>query len=168
MVIPLLLLALYFVVPFRGTWWPVAAVLGLVAAGAVLPLTVKRIARVRTSPHPVGEAMVAVSLLASLVIIGFASGYYAIATHSDEIPALHTRVDSLYFTTTTMSTVGFGDIVATGQGARALVTVHILVNLTLIAGGLRLVAGAARETRDGARAAKADGPDDAGTEAQAS
>lgn len=151
--IPVILLTLYFLLPFRGDKWPVATVFGLASVGAVLPLTVKRIARIRSSPHPLGEALVAISLLSTLVIVGFATAYYAIATNSDQIPALDTRVDSLYFTITTMSTVGYGDIVATGQGARALVTFHIVVNLTLIAGGLRLVAGAARETRDGVRSA---------------
>lgn len=145
---PVVLLVLYFIVPLGRDRWLAATALGLVSAAAVLPLTVRRLGRIRTSDHPVGEAMAAISLLTSLVVVGFAIGYYSLATHTDQIPGIHTRLDSLYFTVTTLSTVGYGDITAEGQTARAFVTAQILLNLTLIAGGLRLVAGAARDRRE--------------------
>lgn len=144
---PVVLLVGYFVVPFDGRRWAAATALGVLSAAAVLPLTFRRVRRIQSSDHPVGEALAAVSLLASLVVVGFSIGYYSLASHTAEIPGIHTKVDSLYFTVTTLSTVGFGDITARGQTARALVTGQMVLNLTLIAGGLRLVTNAARERR---------------------
>lgn len=145
---PVALLVLYFAVPFDGSRWPVATALGILSAAAVLPLTVRRVHRIRVSDHPVGEALAAVSLLASLVVVGFAIGYYSLASHTDQIPGINTKIDGLYFTVTTVSSVGYGDIAPAGQTARALVTLQMVLNITLIAGGLRLVANAARERRE--------------------
>lgn len=145
--IPTVLLGLYFAVPFSGNRWPLGTLLGLVATIIVVPITARHVRRIRTSEAPVGEALVAVSMLASMVLVGFSIGYYSLAQNSDQIPGIHTRLDSLYFTATTLSTVGYGDIVATGQFARGMVTAQIVINLTLIAGGLRLVTSAAQEAR---------------------
>ena len=49
---------------------------------------------------------------------------YGINRSGTQIPGLETRLDSIYFTVTTLSTVGFGDIAAHSQGARAVVTVQ--------------------------------------------
>jgi voltage-gated potassium channel len=54
------------------------------------------------------------------------------------------RVGALYFTVSTISTVGFGDITADTDGARILVTFQMLFNLALIAGLVRLVILATR------------------------
>ncbi|WP_281367034.1 potassium channel family protein [Janibacter alkaliphilus] len=47
-------------------------------------------------------------------------------------------MDALYFTMTMVSTVGFGDITATGQLARVLVTLQMAFNLLFIAALVRL------------------------------
>jgi len=43
-----------------------------------------------------------------------------------------TRTDALYFVVTVFSTVGFGDITATSETARVLVTVQMIGDLVLI------------------------------------
>jgi voltage-gated potassium channel len=58
-----------------------------------------------------------------------------------QIVGLDTRTDALYFTLSTMSTVGFGDVHAEGQVARALVCCLIVFNVVVIASLVRLVAG---------------------------
>jgi voltage-gated potassium channel Kch len=135
----------YFAIPFRGRHWPVAVALGVLAIGAAVPITRRRVGRIRRSDQPVLEAVGAVALLATLVLLTFAVAYYAIATNTDQIPGIETKVDSLYFTVSTVATVGYGDIVPTGQAARAIVTLQIIANLTLIAGAFRIVTGAAHE-----------------------
>ena len=49
-----------------------------------------------------------------------------------EISGLDTRIDALYFTLTTMTTTGYGDIHATGQLARVLVSVVFVFNIVFI------------------------------------
>lgn len=137
----------YFTIPFRGDHWPVAVGLALLAVGASVPITVRRVARIRSAAHPVSEAFEAVAILASLILVAFATTYYAIATNTDQLPGIHTKIDSFYFTATTLATVGFGDIVPTGQAARMIVAVQILLNISLIAGSFRLVSNAAHDRR---------------------
>jgi hypothetical protein len=49
------------------------------------------------------------------------------------------RVGALYYTVSTLSTVGFGDIAARSDAARILVTVQMLFDLALIGVLVRLV-----------------------------
>ena len=72
-----------------------------------------------------------------------------------------TRTDSLYFTVTTFSTVGYGDITAASQTARLVVTVQIILDLLALGLGIRVFFGAVQLARQ-ARPAPADpaaGPD---------
>ena len=46
---------------------------------------------------------------------------------------METKTDALYFTMSTLATVGFGDVHATGQLARLLVTIQIAFNLVFVA-----------------------------------
>src|SRR6478752_6672558 len=55
-------------------------------------------------------------------VLGFALGFYAMSQRDPtQIVGIGTRLDSLYFTMTTLLTIGFGDIHAVGQAARLLV-----------------------------------------------
>ena len=69
---------------------------------------------------------------------------------------LETRLDALYFTATTASSVGYGDVHAVGQVARALVLVQIVFNVVfigtavaLLSSRIRAVASARAEARAG-------------------
>ena len=59
-----------------------------------------------------------------------------------------TRLDTLYFTVTVFSSVGFGDISALSQNARALVTVQMVLNLLVLGAGIRVFVGAVQRTRE--------------------
>ena len=58
-----------------------------------------------------------------------------------------TRSDSLYFTVTVFSTVGFGDILATSQTAKLAVTVQMVLNLLFLGLGVRVIVGAVELSR---------------------
>lgn len=75
-------------------------------------------------------------LLFGLAIDLFAVTYLRMA---DQVDGLHTKTDSLYFTLSTMATVGFGDVHATGQAARGVVIAQILFDLVFIAAAGSLV-----------------------------
>jgi voltage-gated potassium channel len=63
----------------------------------------------------------------------FSTAYYLLAfAQPDQIEGLHTRTDALYFTMSTLSTVGFGDVHAAGQAARAMVTLQLAFDLLVI------------------------------------
>ena len=61
---------------------------------------------------------------------------------------IETKIDALYFTITVVSTVGFGDITATGQGARLIVSANMIVNLVLLTIAIRLLSWAVKQRRE--------------------
>jgi hypothetical protein len=69
-----------------------------------------------------------------LVAVVFAHAFFVL-DHNDpsQISGLHTRLDALYFATTTLTTVGTGDVHAAGQTARALVLVQMVFNVVFVA-----------------------------------
>lgn len=145
--VPTSLVVLYFAVPSDGRWlWP-AILLAVAAVVAIVPITVRRIEMIQRSDHPMADALEAVALMVSLLLVSFSAAYYSLARNTDQFPGLETRIDAFYFTVTTLATVGFGDLVPVGQGARAMVAVQILLNLSVIGGSIRVVAGAAAERR---------------------
>jgi cation transport ATPase len=75
-------------------------------------------------------------LLLALVVavLTFALAFYRLAiAYPGEISGLDTRLDSLYFTMSTLLTIGYGDIYASGQVARGLVLVAMVFNVVVIA-----------------------------------
>ncbi|HWJ62013.1 MAG TPA: potassium channel family protein [Acidimicrobiales bacterium] len=145
---PIVALCIYFWTPLDSSNWLLSAGLGVIATVIVIPYAFWKVGRIRQAVHPLGEALAVLSLLVSLVIVGFAGSYYTMSIYSDGFPAIHTRLDALYFTVVTLGTVGYGDIAPVTQGSRALVTFQILVNLSLIATLIRVLGRVAAQSRD--------------------
>jgi hypothetical protein len=58
---------------------------------------------------------------------------------------LQTKTDALYFTVATLGTVGYGDVHAVGQGARAVVTVQMAIDLVYVAAVVTVATGLLRQ-----------------------
>jgi voltage-gated potassium channel len=138
-------LALYAVAPMQGRRAWLGLLLGLVALGVIVPLTVQRARRLQVSERPILDAIETLVLLFTLLVLGFASGYVVLSGHAGQLEGVDTKIDALYFTLTTLSTVGFGDAHAVGQAARVVVSVQMLFDLVFIATAVRLLASVARE-----------------------
>ena len=135
----------YALMPLRdGKWW-LDALLGLAAIAAIAPLTARRVSAVKTTDRPTLVALEALVLLFTMLIFGFSVLYLTINRYDDQFVGMQTRIDAAYFTVTTLSTVGFGDIHAVGQVARLAVTTQILVDFTLLAVSVRLLLATTRE-----------------------
>ena len=140
-----LLVALYVFVPVPGTAGRGA--LFALAGGLVafLVLTGYQIRSIARSRNPVIKAIEVVTFALVLLLVVFAFTYRWIseadpASFSEELG----RIDSMYFTITTLTTVGFGDITARSDAARIFVMLQMLFDLALIAGLLRMVLIATR------------------------
>lgn len=139
--------ALYAALPLRdGHWW-IAGLVGIVAIAAVVPMALRRIAEIESARHPMLVVAEAIVLLLTMVVYGFSALYLVIDRRAGQFDGIDTRLDAAYFTVTTLSTVGFGDISATGQAARLAVTFQILFDLTLLAVSIRLLTNAAHARR---------------------
>lgn len=115
---------------------------GVIVVGGVVILAAVTVLQVRSiirAAHPAAKAIEALSVTGPLFLLLFASTYYMMSQAtpgSFNLPGL-TRGDSLYFTVTVFATVGFGDIVATSQSARSMVTAQMILDLVLIGAVIR-------------------------------
>ena len=117
-IVTAVLLAVYYLAPLdQPVRDPLALdpAVGLVALGAVATMQVRSVTRSR---HPGLRAFKALETTVPLYLLLFASAYYLMSHDGENFNAGGlTRTDSLYFTITIFSTVGFGDITGTSQPA---------------------------------------------------
>ena len=140
-------LAAYYLMPLEGRWAGVlVAVLVAAAAIGLIPLTFRRVRRILVADQPVSVALGAIATIVTFLVVSFAAVYYVLGTEMEgQMNGISTKTDSLYFTVTMLSTVGFGDITAVGQGARALVTANMLTNLVALAISVRVISWALQQ-----------------------
>jgi voltage-gated potassium channel len=142
--IVLVLFVAFAFLPLRGEHWWVGALMGSLLLATTVPVAVSRLRKVLTSERPGFEAAEALVQLVAMLITGFAAVLYAMNRDGTQVTGLETRVDAIYFTVTVLSTVGFGDIHATSQAARIVVTVQILFDLVFLGVLVRVFLGAAK------------------------
>lgn len=136
-------LVLYFAVPvstdapLRRLLFDLAAT--LLGAGMIAYVVFREL----RSTTPVGDERltpVRLVLMLEIVLVAFALTYYTLAVNlPGEMVGISTRIDALYFTASTMSTVGYGDVHAEGQVGRAVATVHLLFDVVFLAAFARLI-----------------------------
>lgn len=132
--------AAYVLLPFSGDRIGLGIAAGLVLIGCAVPVLVGVLRRVNTSERPLVDALYFLAALGTLAIVIPSSAYVATKDLSPEsFDGLETKIDAVYFTVTTASTVGYGDITADTQGARLLVTMHIVMSIVVLGSMFRLV-----------------------------
>ena len=103
-------------------------------------------------------------LLLVLTVLFFSWCDRSVATLPGQFAELHDKTDALYFNVSTLSTVGFGDVHATGQLARAAVTVQIVFNLVFLGTAVAVISDFMRQrsrTRANTRASSRNSRDEA-------
>jgi hypothetical protein len=132
--IGVLVMTLYFAVPVEADPKGGPLLRGILSVLVFAGLAVAVLTQVRLSMADESRRLdgLVVGILAVWVVFSFT--FYALAMHQDDqVAGLHTRVDSLYFTASTMLTVGYGDVHATGQLARVLVLLQLLFDVVFVA-----------------------------------
>lgn len=136
------MVGLYYTLPMREALHLSAVVrliVGLLVFTAVSAWQVRSILRSR---YPGIRAVEGLAVVAPLFLLIFASTYFLMSGDgSANFSQTMTRTDALYFTVTVFATVGFGDITATSQLARSIVTVQMILDLLLLGLGLRALLG---------------------------
>lgn len=152
------LFALYYLAPLDRLadvpFW-LSLTLGLLLLTAVVTHQVRAILR---SHHPAIRGIEAVAVTVPLFLILFAAAYFLVSQTdpANFSQANLTRTDTLYFTVTTFATVGFGDITATSQCARVLVTVQMILDLIVLGAVIRVFIGAVQFARQNPTATASD------------
>ncbi|HZA79212.1 MAG TPA: potassium channel family protein [Acidimicrobiales bacterium] len=156
-------LAVYYALPVgedRSSHAQAFAVAVLVVGSAVLGwLIARQVRRQVVARDDQGVRIQSVLTLLYVVVAVFALGYFMLArADGDQFSGLDTKTDSLYFTMTTLATVGFGDVHATGQLARGLVTLQIAFDLVFVAALASVVGGEIRRRAEAVRDAGQQSP----------
>jgi uncharacterized protein (UPF0261 family) len=127
------LVVAYYVLPLDRTvdsGTIAVLVLGLASVAGVLALQIMQIMK---SDYPRLRAIGAMGTTLPLFLVIFASTYYLIAQgNAGAFTEPLTRTDSLYFTVTVFSTVGFGDIAPKLEAARIIAMIQMIGDLVLI------------------------------------
>jgi voltage-gated potassium channel len=134
------LLVAYYAFPI-GWGGPLTMAVGLIvtAAGLVLPGVVlaKELGQLRRGGEGTHSTRV-LAMLFVLLVMSFSLAFFLLETISPgQIQELETRTDALYFSLSTMATVGYGDVHAEGQVARAMVCGLIVFNVVVVASLVR-------------------------------
>jgi voltage-gated potassium channel len=135
------LLVAYYAFPLKWTGGSPAVVAlsllgtvgGLALVGTVM---VQELGYVRRGVPGRGVRVLAM-LLILLVMTSSFTFFLLNKIRPEEITGLETRTDALYFTLSTMATVGYGDVHAEGQIARAVVCAMIVFNVVVVASLIR-------------------------------
>ncbi|MDY7102503.1 MAG: potassium channel family protein [Actinomycetota bacterium] len=139
------LLAAFALLPFDGEHRELGFAGAVVIVVAMVPMLVRLGRSILVTARPVAEATAAVVDVFTFHVVASASVFYAIAAADEQaFDGLETKIDALYFTVVSMTTVGFGDIAPVSQPARLVTTMQIISTLGFLGGTIRLFSWAAR------------------------
>jgi voltage-gated potassium channel len=118
----------------------IVLIIGIAVMALVFTWQVRVIAG---SPYPRLRAFETLTIGIPLLLIVFASAYFMIQNGDPEsFTQPLGKTDALYFTITVFSTVGFGDITATTEVARILVSIQMMFDLAVFGFVAKLIFGA--------------------------
>ncbi len=142
------LVAIYYLLPLDNSarWFAIATL--VIGLAALIGLVAFQVRAITGSRYPGLRALEALAVTVPLFLLLFASAYLVMAATSARSfsqPMNHT--DALYFTVTVFATVGFGDITATADTARLVVTGQMIIDLIILGLGARVILGAVSRGR---------------------
>jgi hypothetical protein len=118
---------------------------GLIVLGALIVWHVRATSRAR---FPAVRAIEALATSVPFLVLTFSAAYYMMEHSSPTAFAVVlTRLDALYFSVTVFSTVGFGDITAHSELARAVVTVQMIVDFIFVGTVVRVLIGVTQQRK---------------------
>ncbi len=162
-VLAAIITVIYYVLPvpshIHADSWSWLFGVGLAVLGALILVSIGRLLRAHENTR-----VRALVLLLCVTVLFFSYVDVALAEIPGQFVSLHTKTDGLYFSVSTLATVGFGDVHAAGQLARIAVTLQIVFNLVFLGAAIATISGMWRErarrraTRGHASPGQASGP----------
>jgi hypothetical protein len=140
-----IIVVVYALLPVHST--SVGAVVVSVAAAAILVGVAIwwQVHAILRSRFPGLRAVEALAIAVTLLVTLFAAFYVSMSVREpDAFTERLGKIDALYFTMTTVATVGYGDITAMSDSARVAVMVQMVFNVVVIGVAVKLIATTAR------------------------
>jgi hypothetical protein len=148
LVTAVVMVALYYVLPLdrrSDAAVFVVLVVGVALLAGMIAWQARAIVR---SDYPGIRAVQALASTTPLFLLLFASAYFVLSLDDAAMfTEPLTRSDSLYFTVTIFSTVGFGDISAKAETTRLVVTAQMLLDLVVLGLGIQVILGAVKQSK---------------------
>ena len=146
-------MVVYLVAPMTGDRWWLAAITGPTVALLLIPLAFLSARRILSAEDPFLAIGYAIIVSLTVLVLGFSTTYYSLSQHdSDQFEGgLETKLDALYFTVTILSTVGFGDIHASGQLGRGIVIAQIAADFLFVVVVVGIIRWSGRRRVDAGR-----------------
>ncbi len=120
-------------------------VVAVVAFGVLIGFEIRSVLR---ATYPALRALEVIAIIFPVFLVAFSIAYLSMSkTNSGTFNQPLDHISALYFTVVTFATVGFGDIVAKTDGARLVVMIQIILDLTFIGLVVRLLLGAVQSRR---------------------
>jgi voltage-gated potassium channel len=139
------LVVLYYTVPVTGAMDASATALLLAGLLVFVVVITWQVRAILGSRYPALRAVEALASAIPLFLLLFALVYLKMAdAQAQAFSEPLTRTDSLYFTVTVFSTVGFGDITPKTQPARVMTMVQMLGDLVVVGLVLQVMVGAVK------------------------
>ena len=138
-----LIVVAYFLAPLDRSMSPGTIVKLVLLALAILVTMGWQIFRITQSDYPTVRAVEALAFIVPAYLVLFAALYF-LMNHNNQATfgTGQTKLDSLYFSATVFTTVGFGDITAKTQAARAVVLCQMMLDLAVLGLVVRLIVNA--------------------------
>ena len=153
------LVVIYYLLPLDRT--SIGVAVGMLAFGlvALVGLVVFQVRSIIRAKYPALRAVGALATSVPLFLLLFAGTYFVMGGISEaNFSEPLTRTDALYFTVTVFATVGFGDIVATTEGARVVVMGQMVAGIVTIGLGARVIVDAVKRGQQRQPVSESDGP----------
>jgi voltage-gated potassium channel len=143
----MLVVVLYFAVPVRSDTTHSMVVRITISMLVLAALAYAVVVQVRLQLEADDRRVDGLVLALAVGVLVFALGFYVMEVHDPgQIPGLHTRLDALYFTMSTVLTVGYGDVHAEGQLARGVVLVQMVFDVVILAAAATTLSTRLRRT----------------------
>jgi len=155
------LIAIYALLPIgtiEGAWVGIRiAVAGTITLATVL----WSVHSVNRSALPLPRAMEALVVTVFVTMAAFATAYLNLSAHNAEsFSEPLDKVSALYFTVTTLATVGYGDITPKTETAQISVMIQMVVNVAVVGTAVKVIIEKARLRRNVVRTIVAADSDD--------
>ena len=142
------LTTIYFLLPLdHSALWAAVTIL-VIGLAALAALVITQVRSVMSSSYPLLRGIESLATSVPLFLLLFAGTYLVMeANRAQSFSQPLTHTDALYFTVTVFATVGFGDITATTETARLVVTGQMIADLVIIGIAIKAIGGAVQRRR---------------------